>query len=165
MAWPTHLARLMVTLIVANEEKGILVTGCLTAWLMRVTREGGHYLGVAGSPRGRGVCLGGHSSLSLLHAARAPPKSWRRTETPPTSRVCQHCDDPGSKVSHLAAAAGTAAILLLFLFGVFTGHILSSGPWAVIQEGRTLFLSPECKAAIPLVADEESGPSLTDSLF
>lgn len=41
MTWPSHLAHLMVTLIVANEEKGVLATWCWTAWLMRATREGG----------------------------------------------------------------------------------------------------------------------------
>lgn len=52
-------------------------------------------------------------------------------------------------MSHLAARAGTAAFLL---FGVFIGGILSSGCWAVIQGGRTLFLSPEWEAAISLGA-------------
>lgn len=72
--------------------------------------------------------------------------------------------DPGQKSSYLAAAAGPAVIVLLFR--VFTGTILFSATWAVIQVGRTLFLSPEFKAAISLVADEkESGPTFTDFLF
>lgn len=65
------------------------------------------------------------------------------------------------QMSHLAAATGPAAILLLF-----AGTILFSAPWTVIQAGRTLFLAPEFKAAISLVADEkESGPALTGLLF
>lgn len=64
-------------------------------------------------------------------------------------------------LSHLAAATGTADILFLS-----TGSILFSATSAVIQVGRTLFLSPEFKAAISLVAhEEESGPMLTGLLF
>lgn len=71
---------------------------------------------------------------------------------------------PGQKLSYLAAATGPAVIVLLF--GVFTGTFLFSATWAVIQVGRILFLSPEFKAAISLVADgKESGPTFTDFLF
>lgn len=67
-------------------------------------------------------------------------------------------------MSYLAAAAGPAVIVLLF--GVFAGTILFSATWAVIQAGRILFLSPEFKAAIYLVADEKDQDShLLTSFF
>lgn len=56
-------------------------------------------------------------------------------------------------------AAATTAIFLLF--GVFPSLILCSGACAVIQVGRTLFLSPEFKASISLITGEQSqGPRL-----
>lgn len=68
------------------------------------------------------------------------------------------------RLSHLAAATGTAAILLLF--GVLTGATLFSATGAVIHEGRTLFLFSDFKVSISVpFHKEESGPRLNDLLF